>query len=404
MNVLFLTLPFSTSKVRSSYEELLRMFINDGHSVYVACANERNCGEKPGFSVQDGLHVLRVPTGRITGDIPFIEKGISTLMVDHIFQRAVRKQFKGIKFDLIMYPTPPITLVNTIQYFKNKMNAHTYLLLKDIFPQNAVDLGMMTKSGVKGFLYYLFRKKEKKLYSISDYIGCMSPANVEYVLKNNPELSRNKVEVCPNCTLAPQGPNFIKNNQELKTKYNIPEDAVIFLYGGNLGKPQGIPFLIECLRNERNNKRAFFIIVGQGTEYGKIQHFIDSEQPKNVVLINYLPYNEYKKIADQSDVGLILLDHRFTIPNYPSRLLAYQRAGMPIISATDPNTDIGTIARDNGYGFCCESNDVDGFSKAVNDMINADRVQMGKNAWKFFLENYTTEIGYNIIMKHFENK
>lgn len=402
MNILFLTLPFSTNKVRSSYEELLRAFLADGHSVYVACANEKNCGEQPGLTVDDGMRILRVPTGRITGNIPIIEKGISTMTVDRLFQRAVKKAYKGIKFDLIMYPTPPITLVNTIGYFKRKMNAHTYLLLKDIFPQNAVDLGMMSKTGVKGALYRFFRKKEKKLYHISDYIGCMSPANVSYVLKHNPELAGKTVEVCPNCSLVPQNkPVFNKETSGLKSYYNIPNDAVIFLYGGNLGKPQGIPFLIDCLRKESVNKKAFFIIVGQGTEYNRIQQFIDTEKPGNVVLVDYLPYSEYKKIADQSDVGLILLDHRFTIPNYPSRLLAYLKAGMPVIAATDKNTDIGIMARDNGYGFCCESNDVEAFSKAVDEMIHANREVMGRKGWEFFLNNYTVEKTYQTIKKHF---
>ena len=33
-----------------------------------------------------------------------------------------------------------------------------------------------------------FKKKEKHLYKISDYIGCMSPANKEYIVLNNQEI------------------------------------------------------------------------------------------------------------------------------------------------------------------------------------------------------------------------
>lgn len=71
-------------------------------------------------------------------------------------------------------------------------------MLKDIFPQNAVDLGMLSKSGARKLIYNLFRKKEEKLYIISDYIGCMSNANVDYIVKNNPYLSEKTIEVCPN--------------------------------------------------------------------------------------------------------------------------------------------------------------------------------------------------------------
>lgn len=404
MKILFLSLTYSTVEHKSFYETLLQQFVKRGHDVYVACAKEKSAKEKVGLVMINNIVVLRVGTGNITGNISPIEKGISTLRVDGQFLAAVKKQYGTMKFDLIMYSTPPITLVNTISAVKKWTGATTYLLLKDIFPQNAVDLGMMSKTGLKSLLYKSFRRKEKKLYKVSDYIGCMSPANVEYVLRHNDFVEKDSIEVCPNSIDVPdKEPEYVKNSVELRKKYSIPEEAVIFLYGGNLGKPQGINFLVKALRNERNNSKAFFMIVGDGAQRHLIKEYIDTERPNNAVLLDYLPKDDYQLIADSCDVGMIFLDHRFTIPNYPSRLLAYLIAGMPVLSVTDPNTDIGTIARDNGYGFCCESNDLDGFSKAVNDMISADRVQMGKNAWKFFLDNYTTEIGYNIIMKHFKN-
>ena len=103
--------------------------------------------------------------------------------------------FNNFAFDLILYSTPPITFNRLITELKKKTNASTYLLLKDIFPQNAVDLKMISE---KGLIYRYFRKREKILYQISDWIGCMSMANVNYVLKNNSWLAPEKVEVNPN--------------------------------------------------------------------------------------------------------------------------------------------------------------------------------------------------------------
>ena len=120
-------------------------------------------------------------------------------MLEYQFKAAIRKYLADISFDLILYSTPPITFPKVIRYLKAKNpEAVSYLLLKDIFPQNAVDLGMMGKTGLKGLLYRFFRNKEKKLYALSDYIGCMSPANVRYVLTHNPELPADRVEVAPN--------------------------------------------------------------------------------------------------------------------------------------------------------------------------------------------------------------
>ena len=403
MNILLLTLTFSVSGHTSMYEDLLDVFVRNGHNVYVACSNDSRSSEPCGIQQWNNKTVLRINTGNITGNVNIIKKGLTTVLIDYYFKKALRKHFKNIHVDLILYPTPPITLANTIAWAKKHYKARTYLMLKDIFPQNAVDLGMMREAGLKGLIYKYFRRKEKFLYSISDYIGCMSPANVQYVLWHNSEIKSDRVEVCPNCLLIPtQDPNFKRDGIELKKKYDIPEEAVTFLYGGNLGKPQGIDFLIKCLRHEKENKKVYFIIIGSGSAFGKLKAFVDSEKPANVKLLNYMPKDEYQLISDQCDVGMIFLDHRFTIPNFPSRILNYLASGIPVLAATDANTDIGTIARDNGFGFCCESNDVKGFAKAVDDFINADREAMGENGWNFFKNNWSVENGYNIIMKHFE--
>ena len=403
MNVLFLSLVFSDRKHVNFYEELLEVVVRNGHKVFVACANDSRSIEPNGIQDWNGMTVLRIKTGDITGTTNVIKKGLATVSVDYYFKKGLKEFFKNEKFDLILYPTPPITLANTIAWAKKYYGAKTYLMLKDIFPQNAVDLGMMSKSGVKGLIHAYFRKKEKFFYSISDTIGCMSPANAEYVLKHNPEISREKVEVCPNCLSVPEAiPSFKRDSTELKKKYGIPSDAVIFIYGGNLGKPQGIGFLIECLRHVRNNNKAYFLIVGEGSEFDKLQHFVDDEKPANVKLLHYLPKDEYQQVSDQCDVGMMFLDHRFTIPNFPSRILNYLASGNPVLAATDPNSDIGTIARDNGFGFYCESNDIKGFAKAVDDFIQADREEMGKKGWEFFKKNWTVEKGYEIIIKHFQ--
>ena len=103
------------------------------------------------------------------------------------------------------------------------------------------------------------------------------------------------------------------------------------------------------------------------------------------------------------DVGLIFLDHRFTIPNYPSRLLGYIENKMPVICATDVNTDIGKIAEENGYGYWCESVKPEDFTALVDKMLASDRKMMGENGYQFLKENYVVEHTYNAIMRHFKN-
>ncbi len=402
MNVLFLTIGRMESiESHAIYPDLLRQFRDKGHNVYIVAPREKRTG-LPTETVEDhGAHMLYVSIGNIT-KCGMIEKGISTLMIESRYLKAIKTHFSGVKFDLVLYSTPPITLVGVVDHIKKRDNAKTYLLLKDIFPQNAVDIGMMRKNGVYGMLYRYFRNKEKKLYKISDHIGCMSRANVDYVFKHNSEVPADRVEVCPNSLDVVDLRVDEATRLEMREKYGIPTDKKVFVYGGNLGKPQNIPFLIECLRTCKDKDDVYFLIVGDGTEYRKLEEYVNTERQANLTLMKRLPKEDYDRLVGACDVGMIFLDHRFTIPNFPSRLLSYLQASTPVLACTDPNTDVGKVIVDGGFGWWCESNSTEAFSEAVDRAMTADLKAMGQKGYEYLYDNYTVAKSCDIIMKHFD--
>ena len=401
MNVLFMTLgKMENIEDHTIYCDLLRCFRENGHAVYTISPYEKRTGLHTMFEEKNGVHMLHVKTGNVTGMVSLIEKGLAQLTIEPIFINAIKHYYAKVKFDLVIYSTPPITFCNVIEYIKKRDGAKSYLLLKDIFPQNAVDIGMMQKSGVKGTLYRFFRKKEKKLYHISDYIGCMSPANAEYVKKNNPEVDATKIEVCPNCIEVIDKSVNIEERIEIRKKYNIPLDKKVFIYGGNLGKPQGIDFLIDCLHSQKNNKNNYFLIVGEGTEYRKIEKFVSKGIQGNIKLMKRLPQEDYDTMLGACDVGMIFLDHRFTIPNFPSRLLSYMQAKIPVLACTDSSTDIGNIIEKAGFGSWCESNDIGAFNRCVEKIVRMHDFE--NEEWNYLNKHYSTKIGYETIMCHFK--
>lgn len=399
MNILFLSISHKDSiENRGIYTDLLRQFRDNGHCVYMVSPYEKRIGKQTEYRQEHDVHNLHVRTGNIT-KCGKIEKGISMLRIEQQYLNAIKKNFPGVHFDLVLYPTPPITLVGVVQYIKKRDHAKTYLMLKDIFPQNAVDIGLMKKRGVKGILYRYFRRKEKKLYAISDYIGCMSQANVDYILKHNPEIVREKVHICPNSVEPRELALSAEERNDIRRKYDIPLDKKVFVYGGNLGKPQGIPFIIDCLRSQKEKKDVFFFIVGDGTEYEKIKAFMDSEAPTNARLLKRLPKEDYERLVSACDVGLLFLDHRFTIPNFPSRLLSYMQSGLPVLACTDPNTDVGKVITEGDFGWWCESNDIPAFDRLVDAAAEADIMRYAENAKRYLEEQYHVKKTYQTIME-----
>jgi glycosyltransferase involved in cell wall biosynthesis len=398
MKILFLTLArIESIESQGIYTDLIRKFRDNGHDITVVFPSERKYQKPTHYVYKEGVRILSVWSTNIQ-KTNLIEKGITTLLLEFYFYFAIRKYLPYRDFDLILYSTPPITLTNIIKRLKRISNAKTYLLLKDIFPQNAIDLKLLKHSS---FLYKYFRAKEKVLYDISDFIGCMSKANVSYILNNNPEIEKSKVEVNPNSIEVKS--IISQPNSKLYEKYNIPNDKVIFIFGGNLGKPQGIEFLKKHIVHCSSIKEAFFLIVGAGTEYNEFDQWIKKELVYNVCLINELPKDEYDDIIKLSDVGLVFLNPNFTIPNFPSRLLSYMQNRLPVICATDINTDIGIIAKENNFGFTCLTSDEILFKSYVIELMNKNiRQKMGNNAFEFLLQEYNVNNSYQIIIEKFK--
>ena len=315
MKILFLSLSrFDDVNVRGIYSDLMREFIRRGNEVFIASPTERRFGKPTHLIDSENCHILKIKTLNIQ-KINIIEKGIGTLLLEYQFDSAIRKYWGNVKFDLVLYATPPITFNRVIERIKRRCGARSYLMLKDIFPQNAVDLGMMKEGG---FLHRMFRKKEERLYQISDRIGCMS----------------------------------------LLGELNIPVDKTIFIYGGNLGKPQGIDFLLEVVTANEKRDNSYIIIVGNGTEYPKIEKWFSENNPKNAKLLSALPKDKYDNLIRAAHVGLI-------------------------------------------FGMWSLSGDIDKFMANMDELSsNNDRTTaMGSIGQRYLIDNYSIEKTADIIIK-----
>lgn len=403
MNVLFLTIQkINTINDRGVYPDLMRKFQREGHKVCIVTPLERRNHQRTTLLQNGDVSILKISTLNIQKTNP-IEKWLSVLLINSQFMRGIRRYFPEVKFDIVIYATPPITFTRLVRYIKQKNGAITYLLLKDIFPQNAVDIGLIKRGGL---LHHYFINQEKRLYAISDHIGCMSQANVDYLTKAHLDINCEKIEVNPNSHELFNEDVTPEQKQIIRRKYGVPLHAVLFVYGGNLGKPQGIRFILDFLNLQKDREDAFFLIAGSGTEFKKIELWFKKNQPLNAKLLSELPKNDYNMILRSGDVGMIFLDNRFTIPNFPSRLLSYLEYKLPVLAATDRSTDLGKIIMENKFGLWSESGDLIAINQNVCKLLEDSRLRsvMGQKGFDFFVKNFTVDRSYEKIMNHFTKK
>ena len=345
--VVFVALGFPNPEIRRFlYSNLMLEFSKRGHEVFVIAADDE--GKESKITEESGLKILRVPSLKLYGTGNIL-KGLSNLLLPYLYKRALKKHKIQLDFDVIIMPTPPITLIDVAFWLKKKSKGKMYLILRDIFPQNAVDLKMMKPNS---FIHSFFRKKEIKLYETCDGIGCMSPANVEYVKEHNPYLEHSKLHLLPNWADLQEIKEV--DAEATKAKYGLKGKCVA-IFGGNMGLPQKLENIIDLAKNCREIDDLVFFLVGRGTEQGRIIKLVSDLKLTNVIIKDHLPKKEYNDILQLSDIGLISLSEDFTIPNYPSKVLAYYQFKKPVLASVDVNTDFGKMQEEIGCGLWSEA-------------------------------------------------
>lgn len=388
MHVLFLMQTFiNVNEAEAMYNSLVKEFAEHGHDVTVIASNE---GKEVTNLRKEGVAVvLRVSTLPILNINPIL-KGISSLLLPLLYFVALKKYLKFSKFDLIITPTPPITLTNLATRLKKKDNAKILLILRDIFPQNAVDLGMLSKKNP----YYLFcRSLEKKLYRISDVIGCMSERNMDYLLMHNKGLTKERLCYLPNWITISQTDSAC--NDTLLDRYNLVGKFIV-LFGGNLGAPQKVDNLIEFSKLHVEKKDLVILVIGKGTHKKYLEKQIEREGIDNIIILNYMKRSDYEHFISLSQVGFISLNEKFTIPNIPSRALSYYLYKKPIFAIIDQVTDFGEMLAADKSGFSCIYGEYDKYKELFNQLYYDPglRNKMGENGYNALLNKYNPQLTY----------
>lgn len=392
-NILYLTLSEINLSESGTYSDILNELSKRGHHITVVQADNKRHIDHTCLIEENGIRFLKVLVGELFR-INFIKKGINTLKIEPMFKQAIFKFLGNETFDLILYATPPVTFSGVVKACKKRFGCSSYLMLKDIFPQNAVDIGLFKEGSL---IHRFFQKKEKILYQVSDMIGCMSNKNKEYLCEHNPYIEQAKVEIFPNTIKVPS--TCTRDQVEpLSTEFQIPQDRVVFVFGGNLGKPQGIDFLMSAIKALENYESAYFLIVGNGSEAGRVREAVGNL--RNAKYLSQLPVKEYDQLMKSCDVGILSLDIRFTIPNYPSRALAYMALEKPILASTDRVTDIHELVEQQAKcGLWCASDDLEAFCNHVKTLCENQelRKQYGMNGRRYLEQNFDVKRSVELI-------
>lgn len=372
------------------YTSLVEEFVRNNHEVCVLAPGN----EKSGVVVEQGIEILRVGSLPAKNASKYL-KGLSNILMPYFFHKEFNTYYSKRKFDLIISPTPPITFAGLISKIKKRNKAKFYLILRDIFPQNAVDLKYFRKNS----LYNLyFRHVEKKYYKIADYIGCMSQGNIDYMAMHNPFIPVEKLHVFRNFQKIYMGNRQL--NQVLRKEFGLG-DNFIAVFGGNMGLPQQLENVLELAKRCLEYSDVRFLLLGEGYEMERISKKVIKEKFSNIIIRGSLPKSKYQDLLSLCDLGLISLHQDFTIPNIPSKILDYLNVGIPVLASIDRCTDFDKVLTETGAGFFSYAGDHESFKKNFDRLYKDKnlRKRMGEAGHLYYKSNLLPDQAYKTIIE-----
>jgi glycosyltransferase involved in cell wall biosynthesis len=372
-------LPSTKSSAKLTHD-LAAEFHRQGHEVIVTAPDDTLNTPKQ-LAVKKGVTILRIRTAKIKGAVKIV-RAFNESRLSSIIWRTGRSFFKANPCDLIVYYSPSIFWGRLVQKLKKIWNCKSYLILRDIFPQWAIDTGVLKEESL---VTKYFRMIEKQLYDTADIIAVQSPSNLEYFSDSGIE-KKYHLKVLYNWATIRE--NEIPHRDD-SGRLGL-QDKVVFFYGGNIGIAQDMDNIIRLAENMREVENVYFLLVGDGSEVPRLKAKIHQDNLKNITILPALPQDQYLGLLSQFDVGLISLERNLKTHNIPGKMLGYMYFSMPILACINPGNDLKQIIEDGGAGLVClggEDQRLCEYTKRLAADVNLRR-QMGRNAREILEETF----------------
>lgn len=341
--------------------DLAQEFRSQGHDVAVIVPS---ADLRTSWAVEelDGVQVLRLSTLRIK-DIGYVRRTIGEVLLSTLMYRGFRRSpLSAIRWEAIVWYSPTIFLGQLVGFLKRKSGCRSYLILRDVFPEWAVDMGLLKK----GLVYSLFKFFERYQYSVADVIGMQSPSNLAY-LREWAVQPNKRLEVLQNW-LAPAsdvGCSISVGNSRLAGRK-------IFVYAGNMGVAQGMDMVLGLAERMQDREDVGFIFVGRGSDVPRLRAYSDEHCLSNVLFFDEIEPREVSGLLAQCHIGLVMLDPRHKTHNVPGKFVTYMQSGLPVLARINSGNDLGALIAEEEVGRAYVGDSIDEFRAHAEFLCDAD--------------------------------
>lgn len=360
------TFPPLRSSGAVQLRDLSREFAAQGHQLTVILPSWEI---KDDFLIEemDGFQVLRLKSPR-TKDVNYARRTLSEFLMPFFMKRGYKKSpLRDEKWDGVVWYAPSIFHAPFVNYLKKTSDCKGYLIIRDVFPEWAVDMGLIGR----GIIYRFFSAVAHYQYSVADVIGVQTPGNLSYFEDWKKTTGKNLVVL----------QNWLADTKPDSCSISINETTLagrkIFVYAGNMGVAQGMDILIDLAEKIKDRRDIGFLFVGRGSEAKRLAEESRKRSLDNIEFKDEIHPDEIPALYAQCSVGIVSLDQRHKSHNIPGKFLSYMQSGIPVLANINPGNDLAELIRIEGIGVACENADIHDLERKANILINSINLDAG---------------------------
>jgi glycosyltransferase involved in cell wall biosynthesis len=349
--------------------DLSREFVRQGHQLTVL-SPDATLQTPVTLEKLDGVQVLRLRAPR-TKDIGYMRRTLGEVLMPFAMMHQFRKSaIADAKWDGVIWYSPSIFHAPLASRLKQSSGCKAYLIIRDIFPEWAVDMGLMGR----GLPYLFFDAVARYQYSVADVIGVQTPGNLRYFADWVRKPLR-KLEVLN---------NWLGKRAQAPSPIRVCETVLVgrkvFVYAGNMGVAQGMDILLDLAGRLLPRQDVGFLFVGRGSDLGRLRKAAQTRGLSNVVFFDEVHPDAIPDLYAQCDAGILALDPRHKSHNIPGKFVTYMQSGLPVLANINAGNDLAQLIRDERVGHVCETNQVDELLLLTEKLLDQIQKDSGLSA------------------------
>jgi colanic acid biosynthesis glycosyl transferase WcaI len=282
---------------------------------------------------------------------------------------------RGGRVDGVLAVSPPLTLGLTGLAVARARKAPFVFNLQDVFPDVAIDLGVLT--GRRGIA--AARRLERFCYRHADAVTVLSEDLKDNVTSRVDDPA--KVRVIPNFVDTERiRPHETEN--AYRREFGL-EGKIVVMYAGNVGLSQSVESIIEAASALSYEEDLMFVINGQGARRDEIER--RAAGMSNVRFVDLQPVERLPEVLAAGDIHVVPLKRGLARSSVPSKTYSILAASRPLIASVDEGSEVARVVERAEAGIAVPPEDPEALTKAIRALLDSPEVmrRMGASGRSF---------------------